>query len=289
MAKGDINFLEAGNTDCTIEDADGKNQRANVAVVPNDVDVSIQDQTTAFDDFFFSQQIGVPTALDGDITFDPLIPQYTIDVLSIADISIGDTIFIFTGVSGEERFFDAEVLGIAVLTLTLDRSVDFSFEDGDIIISTTNDLNVDGSVTPQVFEIRAGGPTSTLEFDITRIIMENLSATAVDLSTFGDIAGGITRGLQLRDKISATEFKQKWNAKTNSELKLLAYDLDIEAATNPQQGQDGFHWRYSLGGPDKHGVVKRIGSNKSLQIIVQDNLTSLTSLTAIGSNHEVEP
>ena len=255
----------------------------------SEYDVNIQDQTTAFDDFFFIQQIGIPTALDGDITFDPLVPQYTIDVLSIADISIGDTIFIFSSLPAEERFFDAVVLGISVLTLTLDRSIDFSFLDGAIIISTTKDLNVDGSVTPQIFEIRAGGPASILEFDITRILIENLSATAVDLSTFGDIAGGITRGLQLRDKLSATKYKQKWNIKQNKDMGLLGLDWIPFAAANPIQGQDGFNWRYTLGGPDKHGVVKRIGSDRSLQIIVQDNLLTLTSLTGIGGNHEVEP
>ena len=292
MAKGDVNYLEKNNTNALIEDENGINQRGVLSITTpagGSTDVNVQDQTTAFDDFFFIQQIGSPTALDGDITFDPDVPQYTIDVLSIADISIGDTIFIFTGVTGEERFFDAVVLGISVLTLTLDRPVDFSFEDGDIVISTTKDLNVDGSVTPQIFEIRAGGAGSTLEFDITRIIIENLSATAVDLSTFGDIAGGITRGLQLRDKLSATTFKNKWNVKQNREFGLLAFDWDPFAAANPVQGQDGFLWRYTIGGQDKHGVVKRIGTNRSLQLIVQDNLTTLTTLTVIGGNHEVEP
>ena len=240
------------------DDADDTG-KISVGPVQNDFDINIQDQTTAFDDFFFIQQIGSPTTLDGDITFDPDVPQYTIDVASVASISIGDTIFIFTGVTGEERFFDAVVLGISVLTLTLDRSIDFSFEDGDTIISTTKDLNVDGSVTPQIFEIRAGGPTAILEFDITRILIENLSASAVSLSTFGDIAGGITRGLQLRDKLSATVFKQKWNIKQNKDFGLLGFDWEPFAAANPIFGQDGFLWRFTLAGPDKHGVVKIIG------------------------------
>lgn len=250
--------------------------------------VNLQDQTSAFDDFFFVQPIGIPTALDGNITFDPDVQQYTIDVLSIANISIGDLIFIFSGVSGEERFYQGIVLGISVLQLTMDRPIDFPFEDGDVIISTTKDLNVDGSVTPQIFEIRAGGVGSTLEFDITRILIENLAASAVDLSTFGDIVGGLDRGLQLRDKLSATEFKNKWNVKQNKDFGLLGYDWIPFAAANPVQGQNGFLWRYTIGGTDKHGVVKRIGTNKSLQILVQDNLLSQTSLTAIGGNHEVE-
>ncbi len=248
------------------------------------VDVFVQDQTTPFDDFFFVQQIGIPT----DLTADTVFNTYTIDVASIADISIGDTIFIFSGISGENRFFVAEVLGISVLTLTLDRQMDFVYSIGDAVISATTDLNVDGSVTPQIFEIRAGGAGSDLEIDITRILIENLSASAVSLSTFGDIAGGILRGLQLRDKLSATEFKNKWNVKQNKDFALLGYDWDPFEATNPIFGQDGFKWRFTLAGQDKHGVAKRIGTDRSLQIIVQDNLTTLTTLTALGGNHEVD-
>ncbi|MCK5614988.1 hypothetical protein KAR91_74690 [Candidatus Pacearchaeota archaeon] len=288
MAKGDVNYLERNNDNATIEDANGEDQRGILSIttpVGGKTDVAIQDQTTAFDDFFFSHAVGAPTTLTADTIFE----SYTIDVASIASISIGDTIFIFSGVTGEQRFFRATVLGISVLTLTLDRSLDFVYDSGDTVLSSTHDMNVDGSITPQVFEIRAGGAGSTLEWDITRILIENLAASAVDLSTFGDIAGGITRGLQLRDKLSATVFKQKWNIKQNKDMGLLGLDWIPYAATNPVQGQDGFNWRYTLGGPDKHGVVKRIGINRSLQIIVQDDLTSQTSLTAIGGNHEVEP
>ena len=252
------------------------------------VDVNKQDQTTAFDDFFFVQQIGIPTALTSGIIFNPTAPQYTIDVASIDDISIGDLIFVFSGISGEERFLQAEVLGISVLELTLDRPVDFSFDVDDLVISTTKELNVDGSTTPQVFQIRAGGPTSTLEFDITRILIQNLSDSAVDLSKFGDIAGGLSRGLQLRDKLSETKFKNKWNVKKNADFSLLGFDWQPYAATNPAQGQDGFSWEFGINGDGKHGVAKRIGANKSLELIIQDDLTSLALFEAVGATHEVD-
>jgi hypothetical protein len=245
--------------------------------------VSPEDRFTPFDDFFFVQAIGIPTT----ITADTVVGNYTIDVASIDNISVGDQIFIFSGISGEDRFFPAGVLSISVLTLTLDRQVDFIYESGDTVISTTKDMNVDGSITPQVFEIRAGGADSEAEFDITRILMKCLTSSAVDFSKFGDIAGGLTRGLQLRDKTDTTEFKNKWNAKTNGDFALLAYDWEGLQAINPSQGQDGFKMRYSLGGADKHGVVKRIGSNRSLQLVIQDDLTTLTEFVAIGANHEV--
>lgn len=250
-------------------------------------DVNIQDQTTAFDDFFFVQQIGM-TSLTASIVFDPETQFYDIEVASIASISIGDLLFVFSGLSGEERFYQGEVLAINTLTLTMDRPLDFSFDSGDIVISTTKDLNVDGSVTPQVFEIRAGGPGSTLEFDITRVLLQGTCATTVDLSKFGDIVGGVSRGLQLRDKRSDTKYKNKWNIKQNKDFALLGYDWEAYEKTNPVQGQDGFKWRYTLAGQDKHGVAKRIGSNRSLQIIVQDDLRAITTLESIGGNHEVD-
>ena len=115
-----------------------------------------------------------------------------------------------------------------------------------------------------------------------------MAASAVDLSKFGDIVGGLTKGLLLREKIDATTFKNKWNIKTNVEFALLGYDWEPFSAINPAQGQDGFKWRYTLAGQDKHGVVKRIGSDRSLQMIVQDDLTSQQSLTSVGGNHEVD-
>lgn len=248
------------------------------------VDVFIQDQTTPFDDFYFVQQIGIPTTITADTVFD----ARAITVASIADISIGDYIFIFSGVSGEDRFYEGTVLGISVLTLTMDNLIDFVFTSGDTVISTSKDLNVDGSVTPQVFQIRAGGAGSELEIDITRIIMQNLSATAVDLSKFADIIGGLINGLMLREQINASTFKNKWNVKMNADFALFAYDWEPFAATNPAQGQDGFKWRYTISGQDKHGVAKRIGTDRSLQLIIQDDLTSLQSLFAIGANHEVD-
>lgn len=254
------------------------------------VDNFPQDQTTQFDDLFFTQAIGVPTTLTADTIFDSEAETFSriMIVASIANISIGDFVFVFSGISGEERFYSGTVLAISTLTLTMDNPFDFIFSSGDTVVSSTKDMNIDASGTPQIYEIRAGGAGSTREFDITRILMKNLSDTAVDLSKFGDIVGGVTNGLLLRDKLSESVYKNKWNIKTNGDMALLAYDWAPFAATNPVQGQDGFRWRYSINGMDKHGVVKRIGTNKSLQILLQDNFLTLDQLQTIGAISEVD-
>lgn len=245
-------------------------------------DVFIQDQTTSFNDFYFTQEIGQTT-----LTAPTVIDNRIINVTSIANISIGDFLLIVSGVSGEDRFYEGVVLDIDTLEVEMDNPLDFAFDSGDTVVSRTKEMNVDGSVTPQVFEIRAGsGPGSDLQIDITRIMMTAITDDAVDLSKFADIADGLTRGLLLRE--GGNIKKNKWNIKTNRDLTAFAYDWNPFAATNPAQGVDGFGWRYSLGGQDKHGVTKRIiGNTQTLEVIVQDNLVSVAQFDMLGANHEV--
>ncbi len=253
------------------------------------IDVLVGDQVSPFNDFFFLQAIGAPTTLTADTVLEdpPTSPGTIFAVASVANFSIGTVALIVSGVSGEERFYIGEVTAINALNVTCDSPMDFAFADGDTVIAATKDLNVNGSVTPQVFEIRAGGPTSTLNFDGTRMIMKCLTDTAVDLSKFADIIGGLTNGLLLRENNG--RILNKWNVKTNGDFVILAYDWDPFAATNPVQGQDGFKFRYTLAGPDKHGVAFRFGPNSTLQLIIQDDLTTIAELQALLANHEVVP
>ena len=84
------------------------------------------------------------------------------------------------------------------------------------------------------------------------------------------------------------EQRNIFNAKTNGELANLMYDFDIEAATNPQQGQDGFTGRMTFGGQSKMGVVIRLGQGEDLQMLIQDNLSSLEILEIICEGHIVD-
>ena len=270
--------------DCYVTQENGK--RA-LAVTGGGVglDVFIQDQTSSFNDFYFSQVIGSPTTLTAPAVntgFNRLI-----EVASIASISIGDYVGVFSGITGEGRFYFGEVLNIIGLEVELDTPIDYTFEVGDPVISTTRDLNVDGSITPQEFTIRAGGPGSILEVDITRLIAECLTDGIVDLSRFGDIIGGLNIGLVLQETLPGGVIKNKWNVKTNGELLNLAYDWIPFAKSKPNEGIDGFKWRYSLAGQDKHGVVKRVGPDSTLCLLVQDDLSQLAKFRVLGANHEV--
>ena len=80
-------------------------------------------------------------------------------------------------------------------------------------------------------------------------------------------------------------------AKTNYDLAKFAYDWKPYQSINPAQGQDGFNWRFSLGGLDKHDAVSRVegGDIGTLEWIVQDDLTQIVILESVGANSEVTP
>lgn len=243
------------------------------------VDVFIQDQTTPPLDLYFVQAIGVPTTL----AVQAAINDRNITVASDAGFSVGDYLGLFTA----PRFYFGEVLAKpGGNVLTLDTPIDFAYTAGSHVQPLTRDLNVNGSVgSPQIFFV-AGPGAGSFEIDITRIMISMITSSAADLSLFGNLAA-LTNGITLRKTDSET--RNIWNAKTNLDLLNLAYDLTIFQASNPSQGVDGLGCRYSFAGQEKHGVAVRLGTNEQLQIVITDNLSTLTQFRIIASGHIVAP
>lgn len=240
--------------------------------------VMTQDQHTAPFDYFFAQGIGAPTTLASPAAVDDL----SIVVTSATNFSVGNYIGIFNAASN--RFYFGEALSVVSTTVTLDIPIDYAFSAGDVVVSTTRELNVDGSVTPQVFSVRASTAPATLEVDITRIIIQMETDAAVDLSKFGDIAGGLANGIVLRRMDGET--RNIFNAKTNFDIAILGYDLSIYASTNPAQGVDGLTARITFAGMEKHGVAIQLSTGDALQLIVQDDLTDITKFRIMAQGHE---
>ncbi|MEK0369725.1 MAG: hypothetical protein QQN55_01020 [Nitrosopumilus sp.] len=208
--------------------------------------------------------------------------DYTINVTSATSFVNGQYLTIYD--IENNRVFFSNILSINVLEITLDTPLDFEFPIGSFVSVGNINMNVDGSITPQIFGIR--NPTGIdvpLAFDITRLIFKCLTATTVDLSKFGDIAGGLTRGIVIR-KVDG-EYRNIFNAKTNGELKNLMFDFDIQEVLGNQQ--DGFTCRITFAGQNKMGAVIRIGEGEDLQIIIQDDLTSLLTFIMIAEGSEV--
>jgi len=248
--------------------------------------VNVQDQTTPALDLYFTQPQGAPSTLAASTSIDDLTISVTDNILSD-----GDYVGVFSGASGEGRFFFAEVLGTPTGTgpyvATLDTPLDFAFEAGDNVISTTRDINVDGSGTTQIFSVQVGGASGDIVVDITRLILTMVLTTQPDDGLFGNIPK-LTNGIVLRRVDGDT--RNIFNAKDNHELANLAYDVTYEARSIPQ-GSYGLRWRYTFAGQDKHGVAVRLMAGESLELLVQDDLTTgpndIISFRMIAAGHIV--
>jgi hypothetical protein len=244
------------------------------------IPVNVQDQTTPPFDFYFTRGLTAPTTLSANTS----INSHTLVVADATGFAIGSYIGLFSGASLENRYYFGTVLNVVGSTLTVDSPLDFAFQSGDPILTVSRDLNVDGSGTPLIYSIQGGGTGSTLEVDITRIMIIMTCSSAIDLDLFGNLAA-LTRGLVMRRRDGET--RNIWNIKQNKDFALIAYDYTPFTSANPAQGVDGLKCRYTFAGQDKHGVAVRLGANESLDIIVQDDLRLISSLQIMGQGHEV--
>jgi hypothetical protein len=240
--------------------------------------VAIQDQHTPSIDAYFSQQIGATTALGVDAVVD----SYTVTMAAGHGVLVNEMLLIVDTLTG--RTYYGEVLGVAVNDLTLDTPINHAYPAANSdVYRTTREMDVNGAITRQTFSVGALG-TATL--DITRIMFKIITTDAPDMDEFGDIAGGLTRGLVLRIVNSKTT--NLFNVKTNGEMINLMYDVTFFAASGPGPlGSNGLGGRLTYAGPEKHGVTLRLGPGDVLEAIIQDDLTSLLSFRMIAAGHVV--
>lgn len=174
-------------------------------------DVVIQDSTSPLMIVKASKLV-----IETTITTATALDDYIINVADATGFLVGQYLTIYNAV--EDRVYFANVLAINVLAITLDTPLDFAFPSGSFVSVGDTNMNVDGSVTPAIFGVR--NPTGVdipLSFDITRIMFSCLASSTIDLSKFGDIVGGLTRGIVIR-RVDGT-YGNIFSAKTNAELK----------------------------------------------------------------------
>lgn len=267
-----------GSIDINITDETGNKM---VLEPSGSLPVTLQDQTTPTLIVPLSQIANTTTVLNIGT-----IDTNTIDVTVTTGFVDGTFIVIADLVNN--RYYTGEQVGaIAGNTVTLDTPLDFAYAAGAAITNGNINMNVDGSVTRQIFGLRVSDPGLPLTVDVTRLMFECTTTNAVDLSKFGDIVGGLTNGIVLRKRDGT--FNNIFNAKTNSRLKGIMLDFDIQSKANPVQGQDGFSGRLTFGGQSKMGVVVRVGPDEDIECIIQDDLTDLLTFTIIAEGSAVLP
>lgn len=240
------------------------------------VPINIQDQHSKALDLEFIQPIGDPTTLAAPIVAD----DRTLTLTSTAGFEDDGVVGVFTP---EGQFTFAQQLGAPDgSVITVDRPMDLAYPAGSQVIAATNHMNVNGSVTPQIFQVGPVGPGTGVEVDITRIMGYLEDNVVMDDAKFGGISA-LARGIQVR--VNNTVMTNQWNAKSNGELGLLCFDTWY--TDKAPAGLYGFRFRSTYAGQEKHGVTLRLEPGDMLEIIIQDDLTDLAEFRMMAQGHVV--
>jgi len=218
-------------------------------------------------------------------------------------VSIGDNTATFTSVTGVSAgkiitFFNQDAIRFTLMravgtpvgnVVTFDRLFDFAYTAGSYIDISDVNLAANGSVTPVLYGVRnnAGAippPGINLSFDITRLMFQCITTNLPEIDSFGDITAGLANGLYCKKRDG--EVRNIFNVQTNGELAGIMYDVDIYEAA--KFGVNGFAARLTFAGQNKMGTAIRLAINEDLEILVQDDLSSLLRLSVVAEGSIVE-
>jgi hypothetical protein len=251
------------------------------------VGVYLQDQTTAPLEIPFLQGRGTHV-----LQTDTSIGDYTIEVEGGSGILDGEVIEL---AKADGTFYQGTVVvgGVVVGptdTITLDLPVNAVYVAGvDTVQSSSQDMLVDGSVTPQVFSIL---PLSGQSGDITRIIIILEGDDTMDSTGFGS-NGALSRGVLLRYKNQNGTYRNLFQFKTNGEIAIAAGG-DLSTFTPTRQGNttSAVYGRVTFSGQEKRGVVLRVEGdrNEAIEAVVQDKLDTgiNTKFRITAHGHELQ-
>jgi hypothetical protein len=172
------------------------------------------------------------------------------------------------------------------MTLTLDRPIDHLFPTATTLVKKVNShMSVNGSVTPQFFVVSGG----TSPAHINRIIISMVLDDTPYGNLFGDIAvpanqvQALLNGVVLRHW-NGTDYTL-FNWKDNAGIQNTCYDVNIQSGTLGPSGEFGLSARITFNGKDKHGSTIEIATGDRLQVIIQDDLTSLLDFRIMAQGH----
>lgn len=240
--------------------------------------VNLQDQTTQTIDDKFCRAISASKSLASET----VAGGYTIELNDASGLSAGDEIGLFQDSDKPQSYF-GKILSISTNTLTMDMPLPIAFRDSSHdnpaqLFEIDCDMSKDGSSTPIIYSIFNGG---SQPIDITRILIQMDTASVPQFDEFGDLTA-LTKGCVLRKKKADGEYQNIADWKSNQDLALYMYDLDLLSSFF---GANGVKGRMTFGGQEKHGVVIRLAQNEALEFIVQDNLTGLNEFRVLAQGH----
>lgn len=247
-------------------------------LIDGSLDVAVQDQTTKPFSLRMNKQIQTNLTLSTNT----IINIFELNMNPGHGLITGDHIIIIEE-NGEPNYFFGEIISVNNDIIEMDTLMTYPFNASKArVIQYDPDLNVDGSVTPYIAELCN---PFTIPIDINRFIIQMTDGSAMDSSKFGGL-DRLTRGISLRKKVSDEYYIHYWNAKDNSELKVLGYDLDYD--NKAPAGVFGMTFRLSYNGLDKHGVVIRLRQGQCIELPIVDDLTGQSSILMIAEGSFTE-
>ncbi|MCK5127571.1 MAG: hypothetical protein KAR42_15045 [candidate division Zixibacteria bacterium] len=225
----------------------------------------------------------IPTGGNTTLASDVTLFDKTISLTSATGFGPGSFAGVFSGVSGEGRFYFGTQIGVSVGNdITLDTPLDFAFSATDPVVAFSKEMLVDGSTTPQTFQVRAGGVGSSTYLLINRIIIAMTTFSAPTLSDFGD-GSALVEGLVFR--VNNGIVRNLNNIKSNQAFVNWGFDFNFYSVLG---GTDGLGGRVTWAGEDKHGTPLLLAPSDALECIVQENITgNALSLSIIAEGREV--
>jgi len=210
-----------------------------------------------------------------ELALDAVVGEYTLTLVDSTGFVANSLIKLEEEFNGIPTTFYAEVLTNVANVLTLDRPLDRAFTSDSFINRENFLLNVNGETTPIEFVYKN---SFDKRINLTRMLINMVCDASPPFDGFGDIAApGLTRGIEIRKKNADGTYTNYFNAKTNNRLQLIMYDFAFFDPSFPQaiNGLSGRLTFNKLGNP----IV--LEKNEELQILVQDNLSTISSFEAV--------
>ncbi|RLC38021.1 hypothetical protein DRH27_03290 [Candidatus Falkowbacteria bacterium] len=217
----------------------------------------------------FNRVIGAPKTLSTNAVLDTYIVN-----LSAGHAFVANDILFMTQ---DGNIYQAKVLLVDVNALTMDTPLNFPYltapgveGQATIVFKIENNLAVNGSATPQKFEVFAPGDHV---WAVTRMFITMLTDGAPDDGLFGDL-DALTRGVIFR--ILNGRIYNKGNFKDNGDIAAICYDLTYSQRSGPH-GSHGVRARASFASAGKSGnaIILDGSKNEKAEVIVQDDLLNL--------------
>ena len=226
----------------------------------------------------FHRDTGVLSTLDGAVASGAT----TMILVSGTGFLVGNTIATHIDVIGAYQSFYV-ITAISTNTITLDRPVDRAIATGSTIHVTEIDLSssVGTLSSPVIYRV---APEATAGWHITRLIITMSHTSAGDLGLFGNLTK-LTNGVLIRGNNDGA-YGNITNWKDNADIKIDFFDLEFDT----RSGGGGTYGTSGRGTFTKLGmVIELVGSStQSLEILVQDDLTALSSFEISAQGHVLD-